>query len=213
MKITFVTGRGGKVSVFGDGKLIAAVDEDFKLSCGVKNETELNGEELAAFCEAAALRSAFIGAVRILSVRDHGKVELIRKLCQKGHSRSAAEQAADKAEEMGFIDDEAYAINLANRFIEAKGYSVKRAVYELSCRGISREICDKTALQLDNQPILRIIELLNSKYSRYLHDEKGVRKTINALQRLGYRYSDIRSALSEFQISTESEDAECIQFQ
>lgn len=212
MKITFVTGRGGKISVYGDGELIAAVDEDFRLSCGVKNEEELEGAKLAAFCEAAALRSAFIGAIRILSVRSHGKTELIRKLCQKGHSRPAAESAADRAEELGFIDDEAYALSLATRLMESKGYSVKRVRYELGLKGISREICDKTVLQLDNQPILRIIELLNTKYIRYLHDEKGIRKTVNALQRLGYRYSDIRSALAECEISSESEDTECTLF-
>ena len=59
------------------------------------------------------------------------------------------------------------------------------------------------AEKLDNEPILRIIDLLNTRYSRYLNDEKGVRKTGAALQRLGYRWSDINSALRQYQIETE----------
>ena len=44
----------------------------------------------------------------------------------------------------------------------------------------------------------RIKALVEKKYKRYLTDEAGVRKVKNALARLGYGYSDINSALKEF---------------
>ena len=50
---------------------------------------------------------------------------------------------------------------------------------------------------------MRIIDLIRKKYFRYLGDEKGVRKTVAALQRLGYRWSDINSALRQYEIETE----------
>ena len=81
--------------------------------------------------------------------------------------------------------------------------STNAIVSELCRKGISREIALETVEKLDNNPILRIIDLLNKKYFRYLGDEKGVRKTVSALQRLGYRWSDINSALRQYEIETE----------
>ena len=69
-----------------------------------------------------------------------------------------------------------------------------------------REIADIVTEGLDIDPILRIIELLNTKYSRYLSDEKGVRKTVASLQRLGYRWSDIKTALRRVEVETEENE-------
>ena len=73
-------------------------------------------------------------------------------------------------------------------------------------KGIPREIADNAASGLDFDPILRIIELLNTKYSRSLSDEKGVKRTIASLQRLGYGWSDIKSALRQAELETEDFD-------
>ena len=43
------------------------------------------------------------------------------------------------------------------------------------------------------------------KYARRLGDEKGRRQTVAALQRLGYRWDEIRSALREFDALPEAD--------
>lgn len=206
MKISFRAGRGDKVSVSCGGEFVANVDSGFIRSCGHTDNEEIDGAELAAFIEAVRLRSAFLGAMRLLSIRDYGKKELENKLTEKGHKREYARAATDLALEYGYIDDDAYAAHLAARLVEEKGYSVRRARQELLAKGISREIADEACENIDIEPVLRIIELLNSKYSRSLDTEKGVKKTVAALQRLGYRYSDIRQALSEMDTVTPQED-------
>lgn len=189
-----------------DDEYFVTVDEDFIYSCGYRNGDEINGAELAAFREAAGLRSAFVVAMRLISMRDYGEKELENKLTEKGCQRCYAQAAAEKAKAIGYIDDESYAVALAQRLAESKGYSSSKIKYELVSKGISREIADNAAQMIDNEPILRIIELLNSKFSRNLNDEKGIRRTVAALQRLGYRYSDIRSALRQREILSEPED-------
>ena len=77
--------------------------------------------------------------------------------------------------------------------------SAKRVACELIRKGIPREIADNAASGLDFDPILRIIELLNTKYSRSLSDEKGVKRTIASLQRL-------KSALRQAELETEDFD-------
>lgn len=202
MKISFKTGGRGKVTVLGDGQTIAAVDEEFLLTCGYKENDEIEGAQAAAFIEAACLRSAFLGAMRLIALRDHGKKELENKLVAKGHKRVFASQVCDDLENKGYIDDRAFAFALAGRLCENKGYSERRIKSELYQKRIARDIIDEVCQSIDNEPILRIIELLNTKFSGKLSTEKGIKKTFAALQRMGYGYSDIRSAMAQVDIST-----------
>ena len=41
--------------------------------------------------------------------------------------------------------------------------------------------------ELEPDPVEKIKEIIEKKYLRYLQDEKGYRRAVNGLQRLGYR--------------------------
>ena len=199
MKIEANSGKQNKIHILCDGEYKFTVDAEYWFSCpyhGVKNID--NEEELAAFFEAVGSRCAFISGLRFLSYRDHSEKELVNKLIQKGHKKEHSESACEKLKEYGYINDERYAENLAASLLERKGMSVRGIKSELFKKGISREIADNVTEKLDINPILRIIDLLNTKYSRSLSDEKGVKRTVASLQRLGYRWSDINSALRQF---------------
>ena len=80
--------------------------------------------------------------------------------------------------------------------LERKNYSTKRIKQELGFRGISRDIIENTIDLLDNDPVPRIIILIKKKYINKINDEKGRKRTVDALLRLGYSYSDIKTALN-----------------
>ncbi len=204
MKISINQGKQNKIHVLCDGEYKFTVDAEYWFSSpyhGISNiEDE---EELAAFFEAVGSRYAFISGLRLLSYRDHSRKELINKLCQKGHKREYAESACESLEYYGYINDERYAQSLAESLVERKGMSVRGVKTELYHKGISREIADNIAESLDFDPVLRIIDLINTKYSRCLSDEKGMKRMISSLQRLGYKWSDINSALRQIEIETE----------
>ena len=44
----------------------------------------------------------------------------------------------------------------------------------------------------------RLCRLLERKYARYLGDEKGLRRTVNSLLRMGYSYGEIRQAINRY---------------
>lgn len=203
MKITAEKGKQNKIHIHCNGEYTFTVDAEYWFSCPYCGKNELNDDESAAFFEAVGSRCAFIAGLRLLSYRDHSEKELVAKLVQKGHNKSYALSAVEKLKEYRYIDDERVAEIYAKDLFERKGMSISGIINELCSRGISREIAVNAAEKLDNDPILRIIDLLNNKYSRYLNDEKGIRKTVAALQRLGYRWSDINSALRQHQIETE----------
>ena len=77
---------------------------------------------------------------------------------------------------------------------------------ELRQRGISRETASECAEELDGDDIERIKNLLETKFAGKFSDEKGRRRTFNALTRLGYGYSDIRSAMRS--VDEEYEDTD-----
>lgn len=203
MKITAEKGKQNKIHVYCDGEYTFTVDAEYWFSSPYYSKDTVENEELAAFYEAVGSRCAFIAGLRLLSNRDHSEKELIMKLVQKGHKKNYAENAVEKLKEYRYVDDERVADIYAKDLFERKGMSVNGIVNELCRKGISREIAVNAAEKLDNDPILRIIDLLNKKYSRYLIDEKGVKKTVASLQRLGYRWSDINSALRRYEIETE----------
>lgn len=204
MKISVNVGKQNKIHIICDGEYKFTVDAEYWFSSPYHGISDIdNDEELAAFYEAVGSRCAFIAGLRFLSYRDHSEKEIINKLVQKGHKYQYAVSACEKLKDYRYIDDERFAENYAKDLFDRKGMSIRGIKNELSRKGISREIADIVCESLDNDPISVIIDLLNTKYNRYLSDEKGIRKTVAALQRLGYRWSDINSAMRRLELETE----------
>lgn len=207
MKIIAEKGKQNKIHISCDGEYKFTVDAEYWFSCSYYGINEINDdEELAAFFEAVGSRCAFIAGLRLLSYRDHSVKELVNKLVMKGHNRNYSEIAAEKLREYGYLNDERYARFMAESLVERKGMSTRAVRTELLSKGISKEIADNVIENLDFDPILRIIDLLNTKYSRKISDEKGVRRTTASLQRLGYKWSDINAAFRRLEIETEDVD-------
>lgn len=205
MKLTFKNGRNNKVHIFTDEEYSLTVDGEYWFTsewCRVKEIDEEDFEELK---NEIALRRAWLSALDLLSMRSHSEKELIMKLRRK-YSQETAEAVAHKAAGLGLIDDEAFAEMYAKELIERKKYGLSRVKNELYLKGISSDIIESILLSLDIDTKESIINLVERKYSRKLSDEKGKRQVIAALQRLGYSYSDIKSALREFDVADEYDE-------
>ena len=203
MKLNFKDGKANKVHIFVDGEYSMTVDRDFIAASEYCENMEIDEEELAELEKAVSSRRAFNKAVDLLSRRDHARGELLTKLKQKGFA-DGAEQALEKLESYGYIDDRRFAQNYANELIRLKGFGKRRIVQELFKKGVSRDIIDEVVSELEFD-IESLVSIIERKYSRYLDDEKGVRRTINALVRMGYGFSEIKEALAEVQQSLEEE--------
>lgn len=207
MKISYTIGKQNKIHISCDDEYCFTVDSDFWFSSPYCTKKSIDDEqELAEFLLSVGSRFAFLSGLRLLSYSDHSKKDMISRLLQKGHKKEYAIPAVERLEELGYVDDERYAENLARKLSEHKGMSARGIRNEMILKGIPREIAEKICEGLDFEPILRIIELLKTKYSRYLSDEKGRKKTVAALQRLGYGWSDINSAFRSIELETEEFD-------
>ncbi len=197
MIITAQKGKANKIHISIDGEYKLTVDADFWFSCGYVSGDEIDEDAYASLADSIAKRRCFNRALNILSRRDHCEKELFIKL-KRADGESAALDAVERVKKLGYIDDERYAVNLANELANRKGCGKRAILAELIHRGVDRETAENTihSITLDESDNIRV--LLNGKYSRKLTSEKGRKQVFAALLRLGYSYSDIRSAMNEY---------------
>ena len=205
MKLSVKNGRNNKIHIFVDEEYSLTVDSEYWYTSCWCVKKEIDEEDFEELKEEIAHRRAWLNALDLISMRSHSKKELVTKLRRK-YSQNTAEAVAEKAAELGLIDDEAFAEMYTRELIERKKYGVSRVKNELRLKGISSHIIESVLLSLDIDSKESIISLVERKYARKLSDEKGRRQVFAALQRLGYSYSDIKSALNEFDMSDECED-------
>ncbi len=203
MEITAIEPRRHRLSqLYLDGEAAVRVDTETLIKSGWKPGMEITDEELHALLEASEERRAREKALYLLEYRSHSKKELADKI-SRTTSREAAEAAVEKMEELGLMNDESYARQLASSLLERKGYGVRRARQELLHKGIDRELVEEILLETAPDPEEKLREIVERKYQRQLQDEKGYRRTVAALQRLGYGWEDIKSVLEEFRETSE----------
>ena len=161
---------------------------------------ELDGEELKELRAASRSALARNRAMELLSRRPMSEKELIDKLIRKGEDEETAADCARWLRENGFLDDESYAAAVARHYA-AKGYGPGRVRAELSRRGVDRELWDDTleAMPENTDKLDRFIAARLSDPE----DRDQVRKVSAALDRRGYSWEEIRSALRRFNAETE----------
>lgn len=206
MVITYKKGKQDKIHISVDGEYSFTVDEAYFATLGLWNGKQISEDEHEELRETVNIRRAYNYAVCLLARRDHSEKELMKKLSLKGYT-FGAQQAVDKLKKAGYIDDERFARLYVKELQNLKKYGKKRIEQELYRKGIDREII-YCVLEETEFPESGLIALIERKYMRYLSNEKGVQKTINALVRLGYSYGEIRDALK--QINENAEISEVI---
>lgn len=197
MKITAKEGRYNKIHVHIDGEYLLTVDDAYWYSCGYVSGDEINERELAAFKDAAGSRRAFNAGAQLLSRREHSSKELYSKLLKNYQPEFAAEAVA-RLQEIGMLNDERFAEMYAEELYTKKGFSKRKILYELSAKGIDREISENIVEELfsEEDNIQRIVDIIRKKYYNVENDEKQRRRAAAYLMRSGYSGSEIRQALS-----------------
>ena len=147
-------------------------------------ELEKSGKSSSLRAKGAQLASG-----RMLS-----KKELREKLVRKGAGEEEAQDIAAWLEELGAVDENAYAGVLVRHYAAAH-YGKKRVVQELQHRGIPCELWEEGLLQLP-APREAIESYIAAKYKGRSLDFNERRKLGNTLLRRGFDWHDIRPVLN-----------------
>ena len=188
--------KKGRILVILEDETILRVTEDVVLRFGLVKGMDIDDDTRQEVERAAGAASARASAARMVGRRALSKEELQRKLIQKGASEEDASDAAGWLEDIGAINDAGYAAMLVRHYGE-RGYGPGRVREELRRRGIDRELWEE-ALQELPEPAEAIAALLRKKGRGDLSDPREVKRLTDALLRRGFRWGDIRAALSQY---------------
>lgn len=190
--------RRGFTQLYIDGEPAVKVDTETLVRFKLKPGDEITDERLRELIEASNAHRAQEKALYLLERRNHSKKELRDKLVRAEISKEAAQAAADHMEELGLVNDEAYARAYARELFLRKRYGKTRVRQELRLKGIDPELIEELLEEYggEEEALENIQAVLERKYATWQEDEKIRHRAFAALQRLGYSYELIRRAMA-----------------
>lgn len=144
--------------------------------------------------EATEIKAAVQYGLRFLARRDHGEKELCDKIGRK-HEPAICTAAVERIKEMGFIDDDTFAYNRAS-YLAGRGRSVMDISHRLTQLGVARHTVDSALAELNLNEKDIALQVVRKSYLRRL-EQNEEEKVYMALQRRGFKNSDIRRAVAE----------------
>ncbi len=198
MTITDIVPKRKKLSaIYIDGEYAVKIDTETIIASNLSVGSEITDEQLKELIDSSEEKRAKEKALWLLSSRDHSKRELETKI-RRTATADSAKKAVERMEELGLVNDEKFARRYAEELINVKHLSVRGAKYKLTEKGIDKDLADEILEELDPDPREHIEILIERKYRKNLSDEKGRRKAVAALQRMGYSWGDIKAVMSNY---------------
>ena len=184
----------GSILRLGEGEVV-----DFALYAG----KELSEGEAEALTQAARRSGLRQKALNLLTSKPMSRRELEQKLRSWEAGEEEAAAIADRMEELGFLNDAAYAAQVV-RYYSAKGYGERKLRDELYRRGVPRALWDQ-ALSEAEDPEEGVDAFLQKRFKGRAPDQKELKKAADALARRGYNWNDIREGLNRYGAGIEEE--------
>lgn len=167
---------------------------------GLYSGKTLTGAEYDAVVAASGKTLCSDRAMHIIGARPMSKKQLYNRLLEKGELAENALATVERFEEIGLINDEAYAAMVVRHYA-AKGYGKRRVQNELYRRGVPRDMWDAALEEMpeDEQAQEQIDRLLRRRLKSENPDRAELKKATDALARRGYSWDEIKSAVARFQ--------------
>lgn len=198
MRVTAVEPKRKSLSaLYIDGEYAMSLDTQTLADNRIEAGVELDDERLFEIKKESDYRRAKEKALWLLSGRDYSEKELEKKLSATCDNEASI-LAVERMVELGLVNDERFANRYACDLINIKHLSQSAVVYKLVQKGIDRELAREVAQNLEVEPTEQIRAVIEKKYLNRLNDEKSIRRAVAALQRMGYRWSDIKSVIYDY---------------
>ncbi len=189
-------GKRGQKLIFADNKYLISLAPEILLKSKLKIGGCLDEVKLKSLTADSFEYKAKEKALRLLSFRAHSKKELEDKIKLK-FGEEAANLAVSKMEKLNLVNDIEFAKMYANELLNRKNCSLKKIVYKLARKGIDQDLIEEVIAGFDDiDETNKITKLLTGKYQGKFDDEKGKRRVVAALQRLGFQWDQIRTAFN-----------------
>lgn len=203
-----------RVNVSVDGTFRFSLDVAQLLDLKIKVGNEYTEAELAEIETESQFGKLYARALEYCLMRPHSKREVRDYLWKKtretkyrsrktgeiklrpGISETIADRVFARLGEKGYLDDEKFSSWWVETRGITKGTSLRKLYSELSAKGVSREIIERTLLKTNRSDASELEKMIARKRSKYPDEQK----LIAYLARQGFRYDDIKQALTSDQI-------------
>jgi len=142
--------------------------------------------------------------LRQLTMAPRSRAQLAQKLADRGTPTEVADQVLDRMEQVGLVDDEAFAEGWVRSRQATRGLSRRALAHELRSKGIDDDLARATLDKVDDDTEVELARGLVAKRLpsvRGLPPEKQVNRLVGMLARKGYSsglaFRVVRDALSE----------------
>lgn len=139
-------------------------------------------------------------ALNLLETRARSEAELRRAMARKQVSQDIADEILSRLESVGLIDDEAFAVALANTRTKVARRGSSRIRQELREKGVPEDVAAVALAQVDPEDELAAALVFASKKVRTmtgLDDAVAKRRLYGALARRGFTPDVVRSVVQE----------------
>jgi regulatory protein len=142
--------------------------------------------------------------LRQLTMAPRSRAQLAEKLAERGADEAVAERVLDRFEEVGLVDDTAFAEGWVRSRQATRGLSRRALAHELRSKGIDDELARATLDQVDDESEVELARGLVARRLasvRGLPPEKQVNRLVGMLARKGYSsglaFRVVREALAD----------------
>ena len=132
-------------------------------------------------------------ALRFLSMREHSRLELSRKLARHAEEGDDIEALLDFLEKNNWLSQERFAESLIHR--KASRYGNSRVVAELQSHGVNGEALAELKSELAESETARAVEVWRRKFGTVAQDAHERAKQMRFLMARGFSQRAVREAL------------------
>lgn len=200
-----------RVNISIDGKYRFSLDIFQVGEFGIKLGREYSEEELIELEVESQFGKLYARALEYCLMRPHSAKEVHDYLWRKtlntktrnrktgeiktreGVSRENADRVFNRLVERGYINDESFARYWVENRNQTKGTSIRKLQNELRTKGVETSTIDSVLSESSRSDENELRKVIAKKQSKYADEQKF----IQYLMRQGFRYDDIKSALSQ----------------
>ena len=184
--------RGKRVNVFLDEKFAFSLEAEVAVKEGVRTEQALSEDEIEELKKADLFQRCLTAAFHFLSYRPRSEAELRQRLNRRGFDGDNVAAVLARLKERGLVDDLAFAQFWKDNRESFRPRSQWLTRLELRQKGVSEEIIEQVATQVDDEDSAYRAAL--SKARRLpTADYDGFRRRLGQyLKRRGFGYGLIK---------------------
>ena len=196
--ITALTGQKrnpNRLNVYLDG--VFAFGLDSAVASTLKIGQTLSAEMITSLQQQDGISQAKAGAVNLISRRPRSVAEVEQNLQKKGFEAFVIEQTVVQLQDVGLLDDEAFARYWVEQREAFKPRSHLALRQELQQKGVNRAIIEAVLRDVDQTATAQRAAAKQARRYTHLTEDEFRNKLGGFLQRRGFHYEIIKQVIDE----------------